>query len=151
MMTTATFPIDLEAFEPLALDPAGEPDGAQLEKLAANVRLCRDAIVFFTATGAAKGLGGHTGGPYDIVLTSLALHAIIGHNVDPLEAESRYELLFHGIRDSLTPGGHLLVGDHVGTLGLFRQLKTMERAGFIDVDCAWRQDDFFVCGGRVPE
>lgn len=91
------------------------------------------------------------GGPYDIVLASLALHAIIGHNVEPLEAESRYELLFQSIRDSLTPGGHLIVGDHVGTLGLFRQLKAMERAGFIDVDCAWRQDDFFVCGGRVPE
>jgi trans-aconitate methyltransferase len=90
-------------------------------------------------------------GPYDVVLASLALHAIIGHNVEPLEAESRYELLFHGIRDSLIPGGHLIVGDHVGTLGLFRQLKAMERAGFVDVDVAWRQDDFFVCGGRVPE
>ncbi len=91
------------------------------------------------------------GGAYDVVLASLALHAIVGHDIDPLEAESRYELLFHGIRDSLTPGGHLIVGDHVGTLGLFRQLKAMERAGFIDVDVAWRQDDFFVCGGRVAE
>ena len=91
------------------------------------------------------------GGPYDVVLASPALHAIIGHDVEPLEAESRYELLFHSIRDSLAPGGHLIVGDHVGTLGLFRQLKAMERAGFIDVDCAWRQDDFFVCGGRMPE
>jgi len=91
------------------------------------------------------------GGPYDVVLASLALHHVIGHDVDPLEAESRYELLVHGIRDSLNPGGHLIVGDHVGTLGLFRQLKAMERAGFVDVDCAWRQDDFFVCGGRVPE
>jgi SAM-dependent methyltransferase len=91
------------------------------------------------------------GGPYDVVLASLALHIIIGHDVEPAEAESRYELLFQGIRDSLTPGGHLLVGDHVGTLGLFRQLKAMERAGFVDVDCAWRQDDFFVCGGRVAE
>ena len=69
----------------------------------------------------------------------------------PLEAEGRYELLFHGIRDSLAPGGHLIIGDHVGALGLYRQLKAMERAGFVDVDVAWRQDDFFVCGGRVPE
>ncbi|MFQ5569404.1 MAG: class I SAM-dependent methyltransferase [Rhodothermales bacterium] len=91
------------------------------------------------------------GGPYDVMLASLALHAIIGHDVDPMEAESRYELLLQGIRDSLTPGGHLIIGDHVGTLGLYRQLKAMERAGFVDVDCAWRQDDFFVCGGRVPE
>src|SRR5690606_6100151 len=37
------------------------------------------------------------GGPYDIVLATLALHAIIGHEVEPLEAESRYELLFQEI------------------------------------------------------
>ena len=68
MMTTATFPIELDAFVPLDLDPAaGELDDAQHEQLAANIQLCRDAIVFFTATGAARGLGGHTGGPYDIV------------------------------------------------------------------------------------
>ncbi len=91
------------------------------------------------------------GGPFDIVVATLALHAIIGHDIEPLEAESRYELLFQGIRDSLNPGGHLLIGDHVGTLGLYRQLKAMERAGFIDVDCAWRQDDFFVAGGRLSE
>ncbi len=91
------------------------------------------------------------GGPYEVILASLALHVLVGHEAEGAEAESRYELLFHGLRDSLAPGGHLLVGDHVGTLGLFRHLKAMERAGFVDVDCAWRQDDFFVAGGRVPE
>jgi transketolase len=39
----------------------------QKKDLQANIQLCRDAIVFFTATGAAKGVGGHTGGPYDTV------------------------------------------------------------------------------------
>jgi len=39
----------------------------------------------------------------------------------------------------------------VGTLDLYRQLKAMERAGFHAVDCAWRQDDFFVAGGQTPE
>lgn len=91
------------------------------------------------------------GGPYDVVLASLALHAIVGHDVDSPEAETRYELLLRGIREALTPGGHVIVADHVGTLGLYRQMKAMERAGFTDVDCAWRQDDFFVCGGRVAE
>lgn len=91
------------------------------------------------------------GGPYDVVVASLALHAIVGHRIEGAEAESRYELLFRGIFEALTPGGHLIVGDHVGTLGLYRQMKAMERAGFTDVDCAWRQDDFFVCGGRTPE
>jgi transketolase len=66
--TNETFPIDLGRFRPLTLDPRTESlGGDQLEQLAANVQLCRDAIVFFTATGAARGVGGHTGGAYDIV------------------------------------------------------------------------------------
>lgn len=63
-----TFPIDLGAFRPLPLDPEQEAlSPEQRTTLAANIALCRDAIVFFTATAAAKGLAGHTGGPYDIV------------------------------------------------------------------------------------
>jgi trans-aconitate methyltransferase len=91
------------------------------------------------------------GSPYDLILATLALHAMVGHDIDGPEAEGRYELLFQGLHDSLMPGGHLLVGDHIGTLGLYRQMKAMERAGFTDVDCAWRQDDFVVFGGRVPD
>jgi len=91
------------------------------------------------------------GGPYDVVVASLALHAMVGTKLDGPEAESRYELLFQSISEGLEPGGHLIVADHVGTLPLYRQMKAMERAGFTDVDCAWRQDDFFVAGGRIPE
>lgn len=91
------------------------------------------------------------GGPYDVVVASLALHALIGEDVGRAEAETRYELLFRAVHAGLAPGGHLIVGDHVGTLGLFSQLKAMERAGFADVDCSWRQDDFFVAGGRVAD
>ncbi len=91
------------------------------------------------------------GGPYDLVVATLALHAIVGLDAEPAEAESRYELTFQSIYEALIPGGHLLVGDHVSSIGLYRQMKAMERAGFTDVDCAWRQDDFFVYGGRTPE
>jgi transketolase len=62
------FPIDLAAYRPLALDPAQpQLSPSQREALRSNIALCRDAIVFFTATGAARGVGGHTGGPYDTV------------------------------------------------------------------------------------
>lgn len=91
------------------------------------------------------------GGPYDVIVASLALHSMLGTDAEGAEAEGKYELLLQGIRDALAPGGHLLVADHVGTLGLYRQMKAMERAGFTDVDCAWRQDEFFVCGGRLGE
>lgn len=69
-MTTPTvaFPIDLSGYKPLALDPKNLTlTSQQRETLQANIQLCRDAIVFFTATGAARGVGGHTGGPYDTV------------------------------------------------------------------------------------
>ncbi len=72
------FPIDLRRFQPLALDlnaPRLAP--AELAQLAANVQLCRDAIVFFTAVAAAKGLGGHTGGPFDVVPEALLVDAFV--------------------------------------------------------------------------
>ena len=62
------FPIGLGAYRPVPLDPAREAlTDSEREQLGANIRLCRDAIIFFTAVGGAKGVGGHTGGPYDIV------------------------------------------------------------------------------------
>ena len=74
--TTTRFPIDLGAYKPLALDPANPTlTDEQRETLKANIQLCRDAIVFFTATGAAKGVGGHTGGPYDTVPEVMILDA----------------------------------------------------------------------------
>ena len=65
---TATFPIPLDTFKKLPLDPKNTTLTAeQRDALKHNIQLCRDAIVFFTAIGDAKGLGGHTGGPYDTV------------------------------------------------------------------------------------
>ena len=79
MTTTvkASFPIDLAAYKPLALDPANSSlTDEQRSSLRANIQLCRDAIVFFTATGAARGVGGHTGGPYDTVPEVVILDAL---------------------------------------------------------------------------
>jgi len=73
-----TFPIDLAAYRPLSLDPARpELSAAERADLEANIQLCRDAIVFFTATGAARGVGGHTGGPYDTVPEVMILEAFL--------------------------------------------------------------------------
>ena len=77
-MTVATerFPIDLGAYKPIALNPANSNLTAQqLADLNHNIQLVRDAIVFFTATGAARGVGGHTGGPYDTVPEVMILDA----------------------------------------------------------------------------
>ncbi|MGF1516252.1 MAG: transketolase C-terminal domain-containing protein [Nodosilinea sp.] len=72
-----SFPIDLGAYQRISLD-ASNPTltDEQRSALQANIQLCRDAIVFFTATGAARGVGGHTGGPYDTVPEVMILDAL---------------------------------------------------------------------------
>ncbi|WP_017325848.1 transketolase C-terminal domain-containing protein [Synechococcus sp. PCC 7336] len=81
--TTATFPIDLGTYKPLRLDAATPTlsDGQKAD-LQFNIQLCRDAIVFFTATGAARGVGGHTGGPFDTVPEVMILDALFRGSAD---------------------------------------------------------------------
>lgn len=62
------FPIDLKHYRALKFDLAQEeltPD--QEGQLQENIRLVRDSIIFFTALANTKGLGGHTGGAFDMV------------------------------------------------------------------------------------
>ncbi len=62
------FPLDLSAYTPLSFSVAQEGlDAEQRSALMNNIALVRDSIVFFTALANTKGLGGHTGGAYDIV------------------------------------------------------------------------------------
>ncbi|NIA13734.1 MAG: transketolase [Nitrospiraceae bacterium] len=63
-----SFPIDVSAYKPLAIDPAQAALSAeQREQLATNIQTVRDTIVFYTAIAGIKGYGGHTGGAYSIV------------------------------------------------------------------------------------
>jgi transketolase len=77
-MPQENFPIDLGKLRSVALDPAvtalTKEQRADLEH---NIRLCRDAIVFFTALAGAKGLSGHTGGAYDTVPELTIVRAFI--------------------------------------------------------------------------
>ncbi|QQG65131.1 transketolase C-terminal domain-containing protein [Desulfobulbus oligotrophicus] len=63
-----TFPIDLSTYTPLHFSLSQEKLTAeQRSTLRHNIELVRNAIIFFTALANTKGLGGHTGGAYDIV------------------------------------------------------------------------------------
>ena len=63
-----TFPIDLAGYTPLKFDLAQTAmTDEQKAVLEENIRTVRDSLVFFTALANVKGLGGHTGGAYDIV------------------------------------------------------------------------------------
>lgn len=60
------FPVDLKKFKNIKLDPKKSTLLPQeKEDLKHNVNIFRDAIIAFTATAAARGLAGHSGGPYD--------------------------------------------------------------------------------------
>ena len=62
------FPLDLSAYTPLRLTTDQKAlNAGQRDTLLANIGLVRDSIVFFTALANTKGLGGHTGGAFDIV------------------------------------------------------------------------------------
>jgi transketolase len=77
------FPIDLGAYQRITLDPSiNTLTTEQRDSLKANIQLCRDAIVFFTATGAARGVGGHTGGPYDTVPEVMIMDALFRGSED---------------------------------------------------------------------
>ena len=79
----STFPINLGAFQRISLNPNNPTLTAdQRAALQANIQLCRDAIVFFTATGAAHGVGGHTGGPYDTVPEVMIMEALFRGSAD---------------------------------------------------------------------
>ncbi len=72
------FPIALDKYAPVRFSlsqPQLLPD--QKKQLGENIKLVRDSIVFFTAHANAKGLGGHTGGAFDIVPELLIIDGFI--------------------------------------------------------------------------
>jgi transketolase len=65
-MPGSRFPVDLGKFKKLELDYSNPKLSAeQKQDLQSNINIFRDAIIAFTATGAARGVSGHTGGPFD--------------------------------------------------------------------------------------
>jgi len=63
-----SFPIDLSAYKPLKFELGQKKlTDEQRQTLLGNIDLVRDSLVFFTALANVKGLGGHTGGAFDIV------------------------------------------------------------------------------------
>ncbi len=62
------FPIDLKKYSSLTFNlQQTKLTEEQHRILANNIQLVRDCLVFFTALANVKGLGGHTGGAFDIV------------------------------------------------------------------------------------
>ncbi|TAQ89521.1 hypothetical protein B7494_g2181 [Chlorociboria aeruginascens] len=81
---TADFGIDVFArYKPVTLDPANPKLSEQQKSdLLSNISLLRDTIVYFTSSGAARGVSGHTGGPYDTIPEVCILEAFFQHSSD---------------------------------------------------------------------
>ena len=70
------FPIDISNYVNLKLNGKGDLSENELDILSKNIELVRDAVIATTAFARAKGLGGHTGGPYDIVPETLIIDSL---------------------------------------------------------------------------
>ena len=70
------FPIDISNYVNLKLNGKGNLSENELDVLSKNIELVRDAVIATTAFARAKGLGGHTGGPYDIVPETLIIDSL---------------------------------------------------------------------------
>lgn len=82
------FPIDLSVYKQLVFTTEQKELGvAQREQLRKNIEVVRDSIVFFTALANCKGLGGHTGGAYDIVPEVLIMDGF-------MKGDNRYHPVF---------------------------------------------------------
>jgi transketolase len=96
-MSGYKFPVDLKQFKQLKLDPKTPQLSAQQKNdLLHNINIFRDAIIAFTATGAARGVAGHTGGPFDTAPEVCILLAFINANpnkwVDALYDEAGHRV-----------------------------------------------------------
>ncbi len=81
-------PIDLSVYKNIELDINDEKlSDENLEIIKTNIQVARDAIVFFTAIANAKGLGGHTGGAYDIMPEVVIINSLMNkkdNNILPI-------------------------------------------------------------------
>ncbi|KAJ5151152.1 uncharacterized protein N7482_010404 [Penicillium canariense] len=82
-MSGHKFPVDLKQFKQLKLDSKSTTLTAdQKRDLLNNINIFRDAIIAFTATGAARGVSGHTGGPFDTAPEVCILLAMMNAHPD---------------------------------------------------------------------
>lgn len=72
------FPIDIQGeWKHIDLDvKSGKLSDSQKKDLLHNISVIRDSIIMFTATGAARGVSGHTGGPFDTAPETAILEAL---------------------------------------------------------------------------
>ena len=87
----------------VSLDPKNpQLTDEQRKDLLFNIQLLRDVVVLFTASAAARGVSGHTGGAYDTIPEVTILLSLF-------EGSDKYVKIFFDEAGAISPGG--LEGD----------------------------------------
>ena len=113
-------------------------------------------------------------GGYDVIVAAQSLQDLVSPGRSSLEAPDSGEVLdsyrwyaascevnsgpshphrcllrrlFARVAASLRIGGTFLIADRTDALGLYGHMRLLEESGFEEIDCAWRQNHSFVCGG----
>lgn len=81
------FPVDVRDYRHLSFQLSAPPSSSDKEQLKTNIQIVRDLIIFCTALANAKGVGGHTGGPYDITPEDEIVAAFINGEPDKIHHE----------------------------------------------------------------
>ena len=62
-----------------------------------------------------------------MIVATLAFHSLAGHQAqEERSLKEKYTEMFLTVSNSLKPGGLLIYGDHVGTWGLYKQMRTLQ-------------------------
>eukprot|EP00941_MAST-03F_sp_MAST-3F-sp1_P004449 g4449.t1 len=95
---------------------------------------------------------------FDVVIISLGIRHIVQPkphyarskvvDLSQREIKDRFKKAFEFFYSNLINGGHLIICDHTGVMGVFQQMQIMSEVGFKEVDVSWRKQDFYIIGGR---
>ncbi|MBA3643344.1 MAG: class I SAM-dependent methyltransferase [Chloroflexota bacterium] len=125
---------------------------AALQRASEKLHRCRlTTIVEAVAPMATEPL---PGGPFDLVISSIALHDIaVPTAPDDLPGRARHagehRSLLRRILASLVPGGHLIYADAMRPrFRVVEHIDQLVAAGFVEVDCAYVRGRMLVAGGQ---
>lgn len=120
------FPISDASFHQLSFLPTTRVTSQQKKNFQENIAILRDSIVLMTAYSNARGLGGHTGGAYDMVPELLLIDAMRkgGYDMHPIlfddaghRVAAHYALAaFDKGRKTLSPKDLLTYREYAGKL-----------------------------------
>lgn len=135
-----------------------DPNRDALDRAAAKLRAVSGGIDLTLLADAVDPLAPRplAGGPYRLVVSSIALHDIArpaapGDEAGRARHGVEHTSLLGRVFGALEVGGHVVYGDAMRPrFRVTEHLLALAAVGFDEVDCAYVRGRFLVCGGRRP-